>query len=434
MYRLKEIQEKLKNVVGWEQHFDPGQQINPDLTITESGLYFQGAHPLVTLNNISSIMPDEWNFQYKDWDNSKAYLKGDRVNHSATIWIAKNNNTGSEPDNSSSDWEVFNSLSDFLTKLTRDGISSTIQNFVKEKNLTEETKNLLEHKTFFDGNGRINANINNTGKLVGFEISPVRSMGVTSKIEKIGLQMKGATGTVKVYLFNSSKVDPVKVEELNFSQTNGGFQWFSISEMYLPYMSEDTNAGARWFLVYNQNDLPNGMEAINVSKDWSTEPCGSCNVGDVYSWRELTKYVKVSPFCVKALETFETFPELWDMEDMMYTSTQNYGLNVEITVGCDLTDFIISQKSIFQSAIQQQIAVNTLRLMAMNPDVNVNRNQSNASKMEILYEIDGNTSGTRPGGLGYELKRTYKALSLDTRSIDKYCLSCNNYGVKYRTV
>jgi hypothetical protein len=72
--------------------------------------------------------------------------------------------------------------------------------------------------------------------------------------------------------------------------------------------------------------------------------------------------------------------------------------------------------------------------MAMNPDVRVNRNQSNASKMDILYELDGNTNSQRPNGLGYELKKAYEALSLDTSGIDRICLTCNNGGVKYRTI
>lgn len=61
-----------------------------------------------------------------------------------------------------------------------------------------ETKSLLEFRTFYDGNcGRLAATIQNRGKLCGREINPVRPMGVTTKIERIGLQMKGATGTVR---------------------------------------------------------------------------------------------------------------------------------------------------------------------------------------------------------------------------------------------
>ena len=63
----------------------------------------------------------------------------------------------------------------------------------------------------------------------------------------------------------------------------------------------------------------------------------------------------------------------------------------------------------------------------------MNRNQSNVSKNDVLYEIDGMPDG-RESGLGAELKQAYKALSIDLQGIDRICLSCNNNGVKYRTV
>ena len=259
-------------------------------------------------------------------------------------------------------------------------------------------------------------------------------MGVTAKIEKIGLQMTGGTGVVRMYLFHSSQIDPIKTFDLNFTVTNGGFQWFPVEDCYLPYMSDKNNSGGSWFLCYNQDELPAGMEAINVSKDWSREPCGTCNIGSVEVWRELTKYLQITPFMYNAPEMFADYPELWDIAYTMYTNTRNYGLNCEITVGCDLTDFVISQRNLFQTVIQRQVAAIALRTLAMNPNVRVNRNQSNASRTEILYELDGNTSGVRPGGLGYDLKKAYEALRIDTQGLDRICLSCNNRGVKYRTV
>jgi hypothetical protein len=170
-----------------------------------------------------------------------------------------------------------------------------------------------------------------------------------------------------------------------------------------------------------------------VSKDWSREPCGTCNEGNLQAWRELTKYLQISPFCVQAPTTFKEYPELPDIADLVYTNTSNYGLNVEISVGCDLTDYIISQRRMFAEVLQKQVAYNALRTMAMNPEVRVNRNQSNVSRMDILYELDGNTQG-RESGLGVELNKAYEALEIDVDGIDRICLTCNNHGVKYRTI
>ena len=275
MYRLEDIQDALLHVVGWENSLNPNNKIDDAMTISESGLTFQGAHPLCTLNNIRSIMPDEWELQYPQWNITTSYNKGAKVKFANAIYKAISPNVGIEP-NDEAYWQIYNPVSDFVERLTRNGINLVIQTFIQVKQLNKETRNLMERRTFFDGAGRIKATIDNTHKLVGYEINPVRAMGVTAKIERIGLQMIGATGIVKLYLFHSSQVDPIKTFELEFTNTNGGFQWFSIADCYLPYISDANNTGGSWYLCYNQNELPEGMRAINVSKDWSREPCGTC--------------------------------------------------------------------------------------------------------------------------------------------------------------
>lgn len=455
MLRLEKIQAELMKVVGWKRDYNPLNRLEDSLYESESGLYFQGAHPLCTLNNIRSVMSND----YPDWDKDTMFLKGERVRFDNVIYQAKNNTQGDRPDGigfkgdfnndfnsdfnnqfeaSNTSWKKVNPISDFVTELTKDGINTAIQEFIKDKQLTKETKDLLERRTFFDGAARLQATIDNTHKLCGFEIVPVRSMGVTTKIERIGLQMKGAIGNIKLYLFHSSQFAPMKTIELTYTNASGGFQWFTPEEpIYLPYIpdtdGDGNDSGGAWFLCYAQDELPFGMEALNVSKDWSTEPCQTCMGGSIESWKQITKYLQVSPFSISMPDGFTENPEMFDIAQISYTNTMNYGLNLEVTVGCDLTDFIISQRHIFATVIQKQVAATVLRTLAMNPDVNVNRNQVNATRDELLYEIDGTPQGRRIG-LAYELELAYKALRLDTEGLDRICLQCNNHGVKYRTI
>lgn len=452
MIRLQEIQAALLNVVGWQQDYNPQKQIDKDLCRSESGLTFQGAHPLCTLANVRAIMPDDFLFSYPAWNTVILYKKGTKVQHGGIVWIANYDNVGTEPvasdfnqdfnndfgNEDAGAWVKYNMQSDFVRQLTINGINTAVQRFIELKELQQETRNLLERRTFFDGAARIAATIQPTGKLCGFEIVPVRSMGVTAKIERIGLQMVGGTGKVRLYLFHSSQVAPMQVVDLNFTNTSGGFQWFTPEvPIFLPYIpgsdGNGNDSGGAWFLCYNQNELPAGMQALNVSKDWSVEPCQTCLGGSIESWRQMTKYLQVSPFAIHAPADFADYPEMFDIGQIGYTNTMNYGMNVEITVGCDLTDFIISQRQIFATVIQKQVAANVLRTIAMNPDVRVNRNQVNVTRDELLYELDGAPQG-RASGLGYELKQAYAALSIDTRGLDRICLQCNNHGVKYRTV
>lgn len=434
MIRLKEIQDAMFHLVGWEQSYDPEKEINEDLLESESGLYFQSAHPLMTLDNIENTIPENFILKYPAWDKNAEYPAGKKVRHKGKVYESLSPNINIEPSDETADtWEVYNFVSDYLERLTRAGIAKTIQTFLQMKQLARETRDLFDRKTFFDGAARLQATIRASHKLVGIELVPVRAMGVTMKIHKIGLQMVGATGKVKFYLFHSSQKAPIKTFELEFTNTKGGFQWFSIDDLYLPYISNGTDSGGAWFLCYDQDELPFGMEALNVSKDWSREPCGTCNIGSIEIWREMTKYLQASPFCANIPEGFSEEPQMWDIEQTMYTQTMNYGINCEFSIGCDLTDFIIEQRHIFANVVQRQVAVDTLRMMAMNPSVRVNRNQSNVSRMDILYELDGNSQSSRPQGLGYDLKKAYDAVTLETKGLDRICLKCQNGGVKYRT-
>ena len=213
MFRVKEVQDKLLHLIGWRQDYNPATAISENLTESESGLYFQDAHPMMTLANLRAIVPDDFSMQYPEWNIVTPYHKGQKVKHKNIVWLAKADNVGAEPPYSdfnndySQDfggelWQPYNFFSDYLKLITRVGISSSLLKFQQDKELRQETRTLLERKTLFDGAGRINATLANKGRLVGMEIMPIRSMGVTTKIEKIGLQMTGGVGIVKMYLFH----------------------------------------------------------------------------------------------------------------------------------------------------------------------------------------------------------------------------------------
>ena len=430
MIQLARIQEALAGLVGWQQGYGLNK-IDEVLTHSESGLTFQAAHPLVTLDNIRNVMPTD--IVPVPWSNASTYPEGAFVSSSNKTYIAKDAVPEGVAITDTDYWEeTTGALSVYLRGLTRDAINAAVQNFLTQKELTRETRPIVDRRAFFDGAARLEATVSPSGKLVGFEIVPVRAMGVTTKIERIGLQMTGATGTVRLYLFHSSQRDPIAVKDLEFTKTNGTFQWFDV-DLYLPYISDGTDAGGAWYLLYNQNDLPDGMRALNVSRDWSKSMCETCYGYALDGWKEITTWMQVSPFCTRAPQTFKEFPELPDVGRLSYTNTCNYGMNCVVTVACDLTEFIVAQRSVFTNVLQKQVAVNVLRTLAMNPDVRVNRNQANITREGILDEVDGNPQG-RASGLAYELAQAYKALHIDTEGIDRVCLKCNNHGAKYRTV
>lgn len=434
MVRANDIQEKLLHLIGWEQNYDTSDlKISDALAVSESGLYFQQIHPLLTLQNMSCIAPDFKNITFPEYNSEKEYSKGNVVDYQGTQYKALQKAQGKQPDIESEYWVETNLFSEWLESKTKASIQKAIARYCNEKTAEGTNKPLCESRTLFDGTGRLVDTVKNKKNLVGFEIVPVRAKGVTTKINKICLQFTKA-GEYTLYLMHSSMDAPVKIIKLNKIRDNSA-EWFTVDDLYLPYQSEYNDAGGSWYLCYFQSELPEGSQAIRKDKDWSKEPCGSCSRKELLAWQAWSKYIEVHPFFVnEELVEIEEEPHLWDVENNQYTYDNNYGLNLEITVACDITDFIIEQRMLFQDIIAKQVAVDMLREFAYNANVRTNRHSINASRLDILYEVDGDSSSMKKSGLSYQLDMAFKAINISTQGIDRVCLPCKNNGIKYRTV
>lgn len=435
MVRANGIQEKLLHLIGWEQNYDTSDlKISDALTVSESGLYFQQIHPLLTLQNMSCIAPDFKNITFPEYNSEKEYSKGNVVDYQGTQYKALQKAQGKQPDIESEYWVETNLFSEWLESKTKASIQKAIARYCNEKTAEGTNKPLCESRTLFDGTGRLVDTVKNKKNLVGFEIVPVRAKGVTTKINKICLQFTKA-GEYILYLMHSSMDAPVKIIKLNKIRDNSA-EWFTVDDLYLPYQSEDNDAGGSWYLCYFQSELPEGSQAIRKDKDWSKEPCGSCSRRELLAWMAWSKYLEIHPFFVneELVNIEDESLHLWDVENNQYTYDNNYGLNLEVTVSCDITDFIIEQRMMFQDIIAKQVAVDMLREFAYNANVRTNRHSINASRMDILYEVDGDSSSMKKSGLSYQLDMAFKAIKLSTSGIDRVCLPCRNNGIKYRTV
>lgn len=446
MVRVSDIQEKLLPLIGWEQNYDTSDlKISDALTVSESGLYFQQIHPLLTLQNMACIAPDFKNMTFEEYNTEKAYSKGNVVKYDEKLYKALQKALNKQPDIESEYWVETNPFSEWLESKTKASIQKAIARYCNEKIAQGTYKTLCENKTLFDGTGRIVDTVKNKKNLVGFEIIPIRAKGVTTKINKIGLQFT-EPGEYTLYLMHSSMDAPVKIIKLNKIRKNS-IEWFTLNDIYLPYQSADNDAGGSWYLCYFQSELPEGSQAIRKDKDWSKGPCGSCSRNELIAWQAWSKYIEVHPFyvneeLVNAVNFNDDFNDdfakcpihMWDAECNQYTYDNNYGINLEITVSCDITDFIIEQRALFQDIIAKQVAVDMLREFAYNANVRTNRHSINASRLDILYEVDGDSSSMKKSGLSYQLDMAFKAIKLSTEGIYRVCLPCKNNGIKYRTV
>lgn len=453
MLRAKHIEDRLLGLVGWKQTDDA----NPDLLLSsnllgsESGLYYQQAHPLLTLNNMASIAPDFSDYTKPEYDENSAYSKDQVIKVTTTTeetTVVKyfkaidNVPAGIKPEVSEgwpNYWIETSPFSEWLEDKTRSTIYKAIYTYLNDKQNKGTYKNLLEDRILFDVTTRISDKIANTDALVGFEIIPARAKGVTIKVNKIGLHFS-MPGLYRVFIMHSSRQVPVHV--LTFTKTQPNTcEWFKTDSLYLPYIgSEDGTVAGSWYVCYLQSELPANSQAINRSYDWSGITCRTCNRRDYEAYLAWSKYMEINPFRVNGNDlVFDESGEtptldLWDAEDMQYFADKTWGINLDVTVGCDLTDFIVDQRWLFQDVLMKQMAVDALREFVYNPNVRTNRHSVNAGRTEILYEIDGDSSSMRESGLAYELKQALEAVSLTTSGINRVCLPCCNHGLRYKPI
>ena len=435
MIRIKDLNEQLLHLVGWQQSYDTSEvKLSDNLTQSESGMYFQQVHPLLTLQNLMSIAPDFKNTNFQEHYTNSSYKEGVVVTLEDRYYKSIKDVPVNTEITNDEFWIETNLFSEWLEDKTKASIIKLINKFINMKLADKASKSLIENKTLFDGTGRLTNLATNRNRFVGFEVDTVRSKGVTVKINKIGLQFT-RPGKYKVYILHSSCDTPVYSFEFEKLKSNS-IEWFKPKEdILLPYESQEIDAGGSWYIGYLQSDLPENSQAINRDRDWSTQPCKGCSRQEFLAWQAWSKYIEVHPFYVDENQLLGEDEQMYfDPEIMNFTYDANYGINLDVSVYCDLTDFIIKQKQLFQDVIAKQVAVDFLREFAYNPNVRTNRRSINASRTDILYELDGDSSSMKHSGLNYELDLALKALNFSTQGLDRVCLPCVNRGLKYRTV
>lgn len=424
MYKVSDLQTGLLHLVGVRQYYDTAiLKVADSLLTSTSGLMLQDAHPLLTLDNLLSISPDVSNIVYPDWNNVDTFRIGDRVTYDTKGYRALTVNVNKQPDTSTDDWEIFNEFSEWLEMKMKASIIRSVQSFINEKKVIKTARSLYESKPLFDGAGSFKDLITGEGKWVGFELAPLRTKGLSIEIKRVGFQSNKAE-TFNLYLFHSSKKGYVAKQEITVTE-NYTLQWTDLTDFSLPYM-ETYGAGGSWFIAYNQNELTG--EAINTTRDWSQKPC-NCSRGNYNLYKLWSKYLAVTPFKVDYSNE-----DLWDIEQNIYLSDKNFGLNLELSVYCDYTRTILEQKDMFKDLIFYGLAMDLMREFAYNPNVRINRHAKNTlpSAEKILYEIDGDSRG-KEGGLIKSFRLAMDSIKLDFEGIDSLCLPCRRTGIRYKS-
>ncbi len=429
MYIASTILESWIGLIGWRQNYDPnGKQLEDSLTTSASGMFYQDEHPMLTLQNLESIMPDYSLVNYPAYNAATAYVKDQIVKTGGINYKALRASTGQEPANSTDDWKVFNPFSEWLKQKTEAGIIDTVLAFLEKKEMNKTAKTILENKTLFDGIGNKNDTLDNKSRRAGLEVVASRSKGLTARLDRIGLQFT-TNVSVTIQLHHSSKETPLQTLVCAYNRA-GSIQWFDLA-WDLPNVSNETDSGGAYYITYKQSELEAASsKAIRKDREWNEAPCESCvSKTELNTWKLYSPHIEFHPFTVPE----EAGDNLWDITDNRYEYSSNQGINLAISLYCNYTDFLTEQKDLFKSVLRKQVAMNLIRELAYNPNSRINQNESTVTREQLIYEIDGDTRGDNSNSMKAKYNRSLEAITLNVEGLHRVCLPCKKNGVRYRT-
>lgn len=376
MFNSEKVVPEYINLLGWRQHHDSNEfEIDAALTTSETGEFFQQKHPALRLDLIRSMIPSNL------------------------------------------------TLDKYLSQVTEESINEIFNELIQYRQLSNYGKTLLEQSTLLNKYGWKNDLIVNQNRFVGFQIRVKAFTGLQLLINQIGTQFSGQQ-TFTLYLFHTSQSEPIKEIEVTTSDKNG-WKW-NLTDLELSAFEAAQYHGGVFVLGYYQDDI--AVQAVNYSNfNWDKGECGSCNNSYAGIWKSIRNHYQVYPIYVP--QGGFTKGEMFDLEDAFYINNQSWGLNLKLSVRCDLTSFFIQNKFVFKNLLAYKVVHKVLNMMKFSQEVNYI--EENIKNM-IIRDLEGDIE-TKLTNIPSMYAKELKTVAFNIESINSKCLGCSNtsYAPKY---
>jgi hypothetical protein len=360
---------KLKGVLGWRQHFTPDIVVSEAQLLSSSGRYFQEIHPALSLDKIKVCLD-----------------KGQDIN-------------------------------DYLTEVEESGIKQALTMIRSERLSEQSTKDILVNDTIYSKYGGLSDGIINEGYFVGYCVEMKQEIGLMARILSIGLHTVEASA-LKIYIFHSSQSE--SVGEIDVTSSARSVTWTNTD---FRLFSEEEIQGGEYYIGYYQSDL--SSKAINYEAfDWQKGPCEGCDNGVLKTkWRNLNLHLNgISSFYVAAPPAAGT---LWEKESLLWVNNRTWGLNLKLSVECNLNRFIEEHSHLLDEVIGLSVAERVLGMMKYS--MAINSFEENL-KVMVVRDSEGDKE-TNMLNINQRLSKAVKAISFDMSKLSAPCLNC--FGKKF---
>lgn len=417
-------------LVGFQQtYLKCYDKIDADLTSSLSGIFIdQSAHPLITLENITALAKDYLNSEILDYDATVTYNKNDIVVAADIVYYSlQDDNTNKTPVSEPTWWQASALVSFYLKRVMRGAAINLFNSTFTNKKLYESAKTLLADLSLYEGTGNLKNKVSKTGRFVAYKITPKQSDTVIT-ISQIGFQADTVNDALPFYVYHDSQNDPIATFDLNVSKAVS-FTWATLeTALKLYFNSDDAGDGGNYYIGYYEEDLIG--QAIWRETLFSGNGCASCGGINSTLYNRWRKFINVQPIYVDA-DFLDDDRNLFDVDHVVYIGNQNWGMNLRLTVQCDVSDFICRNKFVFTDAYKLQIVHDILNDMAYS--VRDNQLKQKVQQMAMLA-LKGDKEDYYKG-VNSELCDAIKAITFDMSDINHLCVSCKNYmGIEVSSV
>lgn len=266
----------------------------------------------------------------------------------------------------------------YLDELKGDVIEEAIKMLFDMRKLHRHTKELLKDNYLFNGPGRIADKVSTNGRFVGYRIEPTLQQGMKVEIDEIWTQFDTVQSDFDLHLFHSSRLDPIKTIRLNRTRINEverhKLTGADFIEMF--YVNDNYGPGGYFYLGYFESALTG--QAISRNKDLTIDCCGTSFVG-----QRRRMFDRVTPMYVTSNNL--NGGQMWDNINDVLISNNSFGLNLRLSVKCDLTEYIIRNKEALVGLLKAVMKKNVLSLYFNSNQVN---HIEGLSKEKVAYLVN----------------------------------------------
>lgn len=427
MYNLTTLKTELTGWVGFRESSDAAVDvIDSTLKTSNSGSYFDEAHPLLQTDVLYALCPDFMAYNYAAWSNATTYATGARVMYGGKAWQSKLPANLNKAPAAGTWWELM--FSAWLRERLNASVSNLFNRLATEKKLSESTKSVFDNKQIFVGSGKLSNTITPRGRFVGLTIRPKKINNIRVDINAIGFHFTDIQTDLPVYLFNSSSEGYIAKELISTTDTST-FAWVPMTNWsaQVNSIANDYDPGSDWYVGYFEDDISGN--AIQKSYDFQNGPCISCksHTQERNRFNLWNKFFDIIPVASSNLDG-ENLPS-----EMGVASMCNFGLNLSVSVRPDVTEIFTSNKNALTYPLQLQFAVDILSWAVLNPMRRTNPVHANIQKEAISYDLDGTGQGKNLGLRG-KLSDAIKALDFDFSRISAALPDSRPSRFNYRAI